>query len=49
MKIKFVPQDCWIGLYWKTVERRPFKWRRTYYLCIVPCFPIMWERNWETY
>lgn len=57
LHIKFVPQDCWIGLYWKT-EQRPGPdtvygnriWlTRTYYLCLIPCFPIIWRRyqQWE--
>lgn len=44
MKIKFVPQDCWIGLYWKTnlaTEQDPTN-ATTWYLCIIPCLPIIW-------
>lgn len=71
MKIKFVLQDCWIGLYWKSVEfierpvchcgdycdthnfgsghspvpmpEPPDSIRYTWYLCIIPCFPIIWN------
>lgn len=44
MKIKFVPKDIWVGLY---LDRK-IDWREaahvttTYYLCLVPCFPIIW-------
>lgn len=52
MKIKFVPEDCWIGLYWKSEfqqerdSQNPTDWLllTTYYLCLVPCFPIIWKR-----
>jgi hypothetical protein len=53
MKVKFVPQDVWIGLYWKT-ETEGGRWqktgtyevweKRTYYLCLLPCLPIIWSR-----
>jgi hypothetical protein len=66
MKIKFVKQDCWIGLYWKTLVPEPTchcgdpiaghaytsghtptemtqPKQTTWYLCIVPCFPIIWQ------
>ena len=53
MKIKFVKQDLWIGLYWKTeqVYSQQFAWfyRTTYYLCLVPCFPIIWQRQTPIY
>ncbi|HEY6154672.1 MAG TPA: hypothetical protein VIW07_13105 [Candidatus Udaeobacter sp.] len=45
MKIEFEPRDLWIGLYWKKVStgkdglRSCYRW----YLCIIPCFPIIWE------
>jgi hypothetical protein len=49
MKIKFVKQDCWVGLYWKanTVVHHngwtyAAKTTITWYLCLVPCFPIIW-------
>lgn len=49
MKIKFEPRDLWIGLYWRsqTVKRIDcVEWRDvTFYLCLVPCFPIIW--TWE--
>ena len=44
MKIKFVPQDCWVGLYWKREPWFLFRYTvTTWYLCLVPCFPIIWE------
>lgn len=47
MKIKFVPKDIWIGLYYD----RKIDWQETaevtttYYLCLIPCLPIIWTRN----
>lgn len=53
MKIKFVPQDIWIGLYFKT--ERPYpqitmhpKTVTTFYLCLIPCFPIIWSIERES-
>lgn len=46
MKIRFVPRDCWIGLYWKPeIFVMPFEVvkRITWYVCIIPCFPIIFE------
>ena len=44
MKIKFVKQDFWVGLYWKK-EKDTFTntIKTTWYLCIVPMFPIIWS------
>jgi len=68
MKMQFVKQDCWIGLYWKTVKSEPTchcgdllknhgyssnhsfteivelnATETTWYLCFIPCFPIIWK------
>jgi len=52
MKIKFVPQDCWVGLYWKTclpegrwVTKTDYQLhtKKTWYLCLIPCFPLIWS------
>lgn len=51
MKIKFVPQDFWIGLYWKTeIENYTCACHAgqkgfitTWYLCLIPCLPIIWK------
>lgn len=52
MKIRFVKQDLWVGLYWKSdlypVNRRPAGQAvriTTFYLCILPCLPIIWEKR----
>lgn len=48
VRIKFVPQDCWVGIYWKTNDVFSLKYgtwlcrKWTVYICIVPCFPIIW-------
>lgn len=42
MKIQFVKQDCWIGLFWKTTAYVTYH-QTTYYLCVLPCFPIIWH------
>lgn len=41
--IKFVPQDLWLGLFFKHEDSgepyyAPDGW--SIYICIVPCFPI---------
>jgi len=51
MKIKFVPQDLWVGLYWKTetlfdesVCKPGWEYTKTtWYLCVIPCFPVIWS------
>jgi hypothetical protein len=43
MKIKFVPQDCWIGLYWKSEFDLNCSLFTTWYICIIPCFPIIFK------
>lgn len=51
MTIKFVPQDLWIGLYWKREIQSQYSDGSgriedvTYYLCVIPCFPIIWSRR----
>jgi len=53
--LKFVPQDCWLGIYWR---RTPIEfwdmgdpthncgWDWKVYLCLLPCLPIVfsWKR-----
>lgn len=36
--IRFEPRDLWIGLYWKPQDRCV-----TFYLCLIPCLPIIWS------
>lgn len=44
MKIKYVKQDCWFGLFWKTtIQISPTLAKvTTWYLCLIPCLPIIW-------
>ncbi len=35
IRLEWVPQDFWIGLYWKNTECRIDIW-----ICLIPCFPI---------
>lgn len=50
IQFKFVKQDLWIGLYWKSILVLPMTtlfeleehYETTYYLCLIPCFPIVW-------
>jgi hypothetical protein len=49
VKIKFVIQDMWIGLYWK--HHREISHLRTYhayavYVCVLPCLHII--ISWTT-
>jgi len=45
--IKWEPRDVWIGLYYDQIHakvdytERCITWRC--YLCIIPCFPIIWD------
>lgn len=49
-EIKFVPQDLWIGVYWKLGKQRDIQnpwdgypeWKTcVIYICILPMFPII--------
>ena len=50
MQVKFVPQDFWVGLYWKSKTIGGFggarRWKTTVYLCLIPCLPITWTFCW---
>lgn len=35
MRFKFVPRDCWIGVYWDD---------KRIYICILPCLPLVIDR-----
>ncbi len=52
MNIKFEPRDIWIGLYWTAETKRDpsvvYEWRRfAFYLCLIPCLPIIWTTRWR--
>jgi hypothetical protein len=36
MTIRFVPRDCWVGVYWDDYR---------VYICLLPCFPIIIDRK----
>lgn len=49
LRIRFVPRDLWVGVYVGEVEygigsRGQFR-RRSIYVCIVPCLPIVITRT----
>jgi len=49
IKIKFVKEDCWIGIYWKKRYNIGYEARNgvselvvfKIYICLIPCFPII--------
>lgn len=46
LRIKFVPQDVWIGVYWEKPGVR-FRESRKVYVCLIPCFPIIYTRRFK--
>lgn len=38
--IECKPQDCWIGVFWKTEDWGGNAGWRDVWICIVPCLPI---------
>jgi len=42
IKWGFVPQDCWIGVYWKKdpYALAPNYGRFDLWICLIPCLPI---------
>lgn len=51
MRVKFVPEDMWIGLYRKRTCLGEIGasryWVTTFYLCLIPCLPIIWKHEWS--
>ncbi len=57
IRLEFVPQDCWIGVYWKwyppysnSTCRNDYWNYLEVWICLVPCFPIHITRQgkpWE--
>lgn len=50
MKIKFVPQDLWVGVYFKKFagKQAVLGYNRLMtgyrvYVCAIPCFPIIFD------
>jgi len=49
IEIKYVLKDFWFGVYWEgkvhSTEiknpKRIYHWYKRFYICIVPCFPII--------
>ena len=53
-EIKYVPEDKWIGLYhdrnpnYGNNQEKHDDYGITFYLCIIPCFPIIFRRKYKT-
>lgn len=55
VRIKFVKEDCWIGVYWKTEyqytagndERKWSHFKRTFFVCVLPCLPIVITKEFD--
>lgn len=51
--IKFVPNDAWVGVYWKRLENLPGILGQTpkvmfeFYICVIPFFPIIVKTKWR--
>lgn len=48
VRIEFKAQDCWVGVFWRTENLAHFSNRyllRTYWICLVPMFPIVVEHR----
>jgi hypothetical protein len=48
LEVAFVPQDCWIGVYWKRDEYGSSNWRTArlrVYVCILPTLPLIFTRE----
>ena len=47
VSIRFVPRDLWIGVF---VEKPDYaSLRQRTFVCLVPCFPIVFERKVPAY
>jgi len=48
VRLKFVPQDCWVGVYWKKeyISKLNNWWRFNIFICLLPMLPIhVWFGN----
>jgi hypothetical protein len=49
VSLKFVPQDVWIGVFWRKTELEYILGGVLYemFICVLPCFPIhlSWTRS----
>ena len=47
LRLEFKPQDCWIGVFWRTTPKANWMQRIDVWICVVPMLPmhISWLRR----
>lgn len=47
VRLEFKPQDCWVGVFWKTTPKANYQFRTDVWVCVLPMLPIhlSWFRS----